>query len=238
MDLRESLDENAFRATVREFATTRLPTDIRDRVLNFRHVPRDDYVRWQRILAAHGWGAPAWPLEYGGAAWNATQRNIFDEECFTAGAPRQMPFGLSMVGPVLQKFGTPAQQAYFLPRIVSMEDWWCQGYSEPGAGSDLASLKTRAGRTQRDGQGIYIVNGQKTWTSFAQWANWIFCLVRTHSDGRPQEGISFLLIDMSTPGITVRPIKTLDGGHDVNEVFFDNVEVPVGNLVGEEHRGW
>ncbi len=238
MDLRESLDEKAFRASVREFATTRLPADIRDRVLNFRHVPRDDYVRWQRILAAHGWGAPAWPLEYGGAAWNATQRNIFDEECFTAGAPRQMPFGLSMVGPVLQKFGIPAQPAYFLPRIVSMEDWWCQGYSEPGAGSDLASLKTRAGRTQRDGQDIYIVNGQKTWTSFAQWANWIFCLVRTHSDGRPQEGISFLLIDMSTPGITVRPIKTLDGGHDVNEVFFDNVEVPVGNLVGEEHRGW
>jgi alkylation response protein AidB-like acyl-CoA dehydrogenase len=238
MDLRESLDENAFRATVREFATTRLPTDIRDRVLNFRHVPRDDYVRWQRILAAHGWGAPAWPLEYGGAAWNATQRNIFDEECFTAGAPRQMPFGLSMVGPVLQKFGTPAQQAYFLPRIVSMEDWWCQGYSEPGAGSDLASLKTRAGRTQRDGQGIYIVNGQKTWTSFAHWADWIFCLVRTNPDAKPQEGISFLLIDMKTPGVTVRPIIMVDGAHHVNDVFFDNVKVPVANLIGKENEGW
>jgi alkylation response protein AidB-like acyl-CoA dehydrogenase len=143
-----------------------------------------------------------------------------------------------MVGPVLQKFGTPAQRDHFLPRIVSMEDWWCQGYSEPGAGSDLASLKTRAECVPRDGEPFYIVNGQKTWTSFAQWANRIFCLVRTRSDGRPQEGISFLLIDMKTPGITVRPIRTLDGGHDVNEVFFDNVEVPVRNLVGEEHRGW
>ena len=238
MDLRESDDDKVFRASVREFVTARLPTEIRDRVLNFRHVPRDDYVRWQRILAANGWGAPAWPVEYGGAGWNATQRNIFDEECFTAGAPRQMPFGLSMVGPVLQKFGTPAQRDYFLPRIVSMEDWWCQGYSEPGAGSDLASLKTRAECVPRDGKPFYIVNGQKIWTSFAQWANWIFCLVRTHSDGRPQEGISFLLIDMNTPGITVRPIRTLDGGHDVNEVFFENVEVPDGNLVGEEHRGW
>ncbi|TDN59244.1 acyl-CoA dehydrogenase family protein [Paraburkholderia sp. BL10I2N1] len=238
MDLRESLEDKAFRASVREFVAARLPVDIRDRVLNFRHVPREDYVRWQRILAANGWGAPAWPVKYGGAGWNATQRNIFDEECFTAGAPRQMPFGLSMVGPVLQKFGTPAQRNYFLPRIVSMEDWWCQGYSEPGAGSDLASLKTRAECVPRDGEPFYIVNGQKIWTSFAQWANWIFCLVRTHSDGRPQEGISFLLIDMKTPGITVRPIKTLDGGHDVNEVFFENVEVPIRNLVGEEHRGW
>jgi len=144
MELRESLEDKAFRASVQEFVAARLPADIRDRVLNFRHLPREDYVRWQRILAANGWGAPAWPIEYGGAGWNAAQRNIFDEECFTAGAPRQMPFGLSMVGPVLQKFGTPAQRDYFLPRIVSMEDWWCQGYSEPGAGSDLASLKTRA----------------------------------------------------------------------------------------------
>ncbi|RKT14168.1 hypothetical protein B0G69_7400 [Paraburkholderia sp. RAU2J] len=238
MDLRESLEDKAFRASVREFVAARLPPDIRERVLNFRHVPREDYVRWQRILAANGWGAAAWPLEYGGAGWNATQRNIFDEECFTAGAPRQMPFGLSMVGPVLQKFGTAAQRAYFLPRIVSMEDWWCQGYSEPGAGSDLASLKTRAECVPRDGEPFYIVNGQKTWTSFAQWANWIFCLVRTQSGDRPQEGISFLLIDMKTPGITVRPIKTLDGGHDVNEVFFEDVEVPIRNLVGEENHGW
>ena len=235
MDLRETEHEKAFRAEVRSFVEANLPHDLRDRVLNFQHLEKADYVRWQRILAAHGWGAPAWPREFGGAAWSAAPRNIFDEECFTAGAPRQMPFGLSMVAPVLQKFGTPAQQQRFLPRILSMEDWWCQGYSEPGAGSDLAALSTRA---ERNTDGHYIVNGQKIWTSFAQWADWIFCLVRTDAGGRKQEGISFLLIDMATPGVTVRPIKTLDGGHDVNEVFFDNVRVPVENLVGEEHHGW
>jgi len=235
VDLRETEHEKAFRAEVRSFVEANLPHDLRDRVLNFQHLEKADYVRWQRILAAHGWGAPAWPREFGGAAWSAAQRNIFDEECFTAGAPRQMPFGLSMVAPVLQKFGTPAQQQRFLPRILSMEDWWCQGYSEPGAGSDLAALSTRA---ERRADGHYLVNGQKIWTSFAQWADWIFCLVRTDAGGRKQEGISFLLIDMATPGVTVRPIKTLDGGHDVNEVFFDNVRVPVENLVGEEHHGW
>ncbi|MCP1572914.1 alkylation response protein AidB-like acyl-CoA dehydrogenase [Herbaspirillum rubrisubalbicans] len=186
---------------------------------------------WPRTAGAHRPG----PREFGGAAWSAAQRNIFDEECFAAGAPRQMPFGLSMVAPVLQKFGTPAQQQRFLPRILWMEDWWCQGYSEPGAGSDLAALSTRA---ERSAEGHYLVNGQKIWTSFAQWADWIFCLVRTDASGRKQEGISFLLIDMATPGVSVRPIKTLDGGHDVNEVFFDNVKVPLENLVGEEHRGW
>jgi alkylation response protein AidB-like acyl-CoA dehydrogenase len=235
VDLRETEHEKAFRAEVRSFVEANLPHDLRDRVLNFQHLEKADYVRWQRILAAHGWGAPAWPREFGGAAWSAAQRNIFDEECFTAGAPRQMPFGLSMVAPVLQKFGTAAQQQRFLPRILSMEDWWCQGYSEPGAGSDLAALSTRA---ERRADGHYLVNGQKIWTSFAQWADWIFCLVRTDAGGRKQEGISFLLIDMATPGVTVRPIKTLDGGHDVNEVFFDNVRVPVENLVGEEHHGW
>ena len=231
MDLRETEHEKAFRAEVRSFVEANLPHDLRDRVLNFQHLEKADYVRWQRILAAHGWGAPAWPREFGGCGWNAVQRNIFDEECFTAGAPRQMPFGLSMVAPVLQKFGTPAQQQRFLPRILSMEDWWCQGYSEPGAGSDLAALSTRA---ERNTDGHYIVNGQKIWTSFAQWADWIFCLVRTDAGGRKQEGISFLLIDMATPGVTVRPIKTLDGGHDVNEVFFDNVRVPVEYLLGHE----
>ncbi|NQE47248.1 acyl-CoA dehydrogenase [Herbaspirillum rubrisubalbicans] len=235
MDLRETEHEKAFRAEVRSFVEANLPHDLRDRVLNFQHLEKADYVRWQRILAAHGWGAPAWPREFGGAAWSAAQRNIFDEECFAAGAPRQMPFGLSMVAPVLQKFGTPAQQQRFLPRILWMEDWWCQGYSEPGAGSDLAALSTRA---ERSAEGHYLVNGQKIWTSFAQWADWIFCLVRTDASGRKQEGISFLLIDMATPGVSVRPIKTLDGGHDVNEVFFDNVKVPLENLVGEEHRGW
>lgn len=234
MNLSESPEEKAFRQEVRDFVATHLPADIRERVLNFKHLAREDYVRWQRILAERGWGAPAWPLSFGGAGWNSAQRNIFDEECFFAGAPRQMPFGLSMVAPVLQKFGTAAQQERFLPRILSMEDWWCQGYSEPGAGSDLSALSCRA---ERDGD-FYNVTGQKIWTSFAQWANWIFCLVRTDSSGRQQEGISFLLIDMNSPGIQVRPIKTLDGGHDVNEVFFDNVRVPVENLVGEEHRGW
>lgn len=238
MDLRETPQQKSFRAEVREFVEASLPAALRERVLNFQHVVREDYVRWQRILAERGWGAPAWPIALGGTGWDAAQRNIFDEECFTAGAPRQMPFGLSMVGPVLQKYGTAAQQAQFLPRILSMDDWWCQGYSEPGAGSDLASLRTSAERV-KDGDGEhYLVNGQKIWTSFAQWADWIFCLVRTKAEGRPQEGISFILINMTSPGITVRPIKSLDGGHDVNEVFFDNVQVPLDNLVGEEHGGW
>jgi len=234
MDLRESPDTLKFRAEAAAFVAARLPADIRAKVLGFLRVEREDYVRWQRILYEQGWGAPGWPREHGGTGWDARQRTIFDEECFIAGAPRQMPFGLSMVGPVLQAFGTEQQKSRFLPRILTMEDWWCQGYSEPGAGSDLASLTTRAER--RDD--VYIVNGQKTWTSFAQWANWIFCLVRTRTTGKPQEGISFLLIDMTTPGVRVKPIRTLDQGADVNEVFLDDVSVPVSNLVGEENRGW
>jgi len=234
MDLRESPETQAFRAEVAEFVAARLPPDIRAKVLGFLRIERDDYVRWQRILNERGWGAPGWPREHGGTGWDARQRTVFEEECFLAGAPRQMPFGLSMVGPVLQAFGSPQQQKRFLPRILTMEDWWCQGYSEPGAGSDLASLTTRAER--RDD--VYIVSGQKTWTSFAHWANWIFCLVRTRTAGKPQEGISFLLIDMTTPGVRVKPIRTLDGGADVNEVFLDDVVVPVANLVGEENRGW
>lgn len=234
MNFQESPDVQVFRAQVAAFVAERLPPDIRAKVLGFLHLERDDYVRWQRILHEQGWGAPGWPREYGGTGWNARQRTLFEEECFSGGAPRQMPFGLSMVGPVLQAFGTEQQKQRFLPRIVTMDDWWCQGYSEPGAGSDLASLSTRAERRGAD----YIVNGQKTWTSFAQWANWIFCLVRTRATGKPQEGISFLLIDMATPGVRVKPIRTLDGGADVNEVFLDEVAVPVTNLVGEEHRGW
>lgn len=234
MDLRETADEQAFREEVRSFVAANLPQDIRDRVLNFMRVEKDDYVRWQKILAARGWGAPGWPTEYGGTGWNATQRTIFEDECFSGGAPRQMPFGLAMVGPVLIAFGSEAQKARFLPNIISMEENWCQGYSEPGAGSDLASLKTHAERKGAN----YVVNGQKTWTSFAHWADWIFCLVRTRTEGKPQQGISFLLIDMKTPGVTVRPIKTLDQGHDLNEVFFDDVPVPVENLVGEENQGW
>lgn len=234
MDLQDSAEEIAFRAEVAEFVAGRLPSDIRDRVLGFRRVEREDYVRWQQILFEKGWGAPGWPVEFGGTGWSARQRTIFEEECFVTGAPRQMPFGLSMVGPVLMNFGNEAQKARFLPRIPTMQDWWCQGYSEPGAGSDLASLSTRA---ERQG-GHFIVTGQKTWTSFAHWANWIFCLVRTRADGKPQQGISFLLIDMATPGVRVNPIRTLDQGQDVNEVFLDDVRVPVENLVGEENRGW
>ncbi|HEY2400290.1 MAG TPA: acyl-CoA dehydrogenase family protein, partial [Steroidobacteraceae bacterium] len=234
MDLRDSPDIIEFRAKAAAFVASRLPADLRAKVLGFLRVEREDYVRWQRILYERGWGAPGWPKEYGGTGWNSRQRTIFDEECFVAGAPRQMPFGLSMVGPVLQAFGTDEQKARFLPRILTMDDWWCQGYSEPGAGSDLASLTTRAER--RDD--VYVVNGQKTWTSFAQWANWIFCLVRTRATGKPQEGISFLLIDMTTPGVRVKPIRTLDQGEDVNEVFLDEVSVPLSNLVGEENRGW
>jgi alkylation response protein AidB-like acyl-CoA dehydrogenase len=234
MDLRESEDDVAFRTEVREFVAAKLPVEIRDRVLGFRRLSRDDYVTWQRILHAKGWAAPGWPRQFGGTGWNARQRTIFEEECYEAGAPRQIPFGLSMVAPVLMKFGTPVQQSRYLPRILTMEDWWCQGYSEPGAGSDLASLKTRA---ERRGD-VYVVNGQKTWTTLAQYANMFFCLVRTSTEGKPQQGISFLLIDMNTPGLRVRSIKTLDQGADVNEVFLDDVEVPVANLVGEENRGW
>ena len=234
MDLKDSPGETAFRAEVRAFVAAELPDELRRKVLGFLRVERDDYVAWQRILARRGWGAPGWPLAFGGCAWNAVQRNIFDEECFSAGAPRQMPFGLSMIAPVLMQYGTAEQQARFLPPILTMDDWWCQGYSEPGAGSDLASLKTTAERLGSH----YRVTGQKIWTSFAQWANWMFALVRTQNDGKPQRGISMLLIPMDARGITVRPIKTLDGGFDVNEVFLDGVEVPAENLVGTENDGW
>jgi alkylation response protein AidB-like acyl-CoA dehydrogenase len=234
MNLSESPEDQAFRQSIRAFLTERLPTDIRDDVLAFKHLGREPYVRWQRILAVQGWGAPGWPRDYGGTGWTAVQRSIFDDECYKAGAPRQIPFGLSMIGPVLMKYGTPAQRAHFLPRIITLEDWWCQGYSEPGAGSDLASLKTSA---RREGES-YVINGQKTWTTLAQFADWMFCLVRTRGDGKPQEGISFVLIDMKSPGVRVRPIRTLDLGADVNEVFLDEVRIPAGNLVGDENRGW
>jgi alkylation response protein AidB-like acyl-CoA dehydrogenase len=234
VNLSESPGELQFRETVRQFLRQKLPAAIRDDVLAFKHLAKEQYVSWQRILAAQGWGAPGWPKEYGGTGWSAVRRSIFEDESYNAGAPRQMPFGLSMIGPVLMKFGTPVQRARFLPRIITMDDWWCQGYSEPGAGSDLASLKTTA---RRDG-GDYVINGQKTWTTLAQFADWMFCLVRTNGEGKPQEGISFVLIDMRTPGVRVRPIRTLDLGSDVNEVFFDEVRIPIDNLVGDENRGW
>ncbi|MDW5444148.1 acyl-CoA dehydrogenase family protein [Polaromonas sp. SM01] len=235
MDLRYTEAEQRFREEVRAFVQNNLPTDISAKVLNHQRVEKDDYVRWHRILHSRGWGAPAWPVEHGGTGWSPLQRLIFEIECYRAGAPRPLLFGIAMIAPVLIKFGSPEQKSRFLPRIPGIEDFWCQGYSEPGAGSDLASLKTRA---LRDGE-CYIVNGQKIWTTMAQWADWIFCLVRTNPDAaRAQEGISMLLIDMKTPGITVRPITTLDGGQDVNEVWFENVAVPVKNLVGEENHGW
>jgi alkylation response protein AidB-like acyl-CoA dehydrogenase len=234
MDLNFTREEQAFRSEVRAFVDANLPADIRERVLSGKRLGKDDFMTWHKLLYRQGWVAPNWPVQFGGTGWSPVQQHIFNEECADAGAPGLLPFGLVMVAPVIMAFGSPAQQQYFLPRILSGEDWWCQGYSEPGAGSDLAGLKTRAERVGDK----YIVNGQKTWTTLGQHADWIFCLVRTSPDARKQEGISFLLIDMKTPGITVRPIILLDGEHEVNEVWFDNVEVPVDNRVGEENKGW
>ena len=234
MDLNYTEEEIAFRDEVRAFLDEKLPKELSDKVAARDHLGKEDMERWHAILNEKGWLAPNWPKKFGGAEWNAVQKHIFEEETARANAPRIVPFGLSMLAPVLQAFGSKEQQDYYLPRILNGEDWWCQGYSEPGAGSDLASLKTRA---VRDGD-HYIVNGQKTWTTLGQYANKIFCLVRTDPDVKQQEGISFLLIDMDTPGIEVRPIILLDGVHEVNEVFFDDVKVPVENLVGEENKGW
>jgi alkylation response protein AidB-like acyl-CoA dehydrogenase len=234
MDINYSPAELAFRDEVRTFLREQLPADIAARVRLARHLSKDDHQRWQRILAKRGWYAANWPVEHGGTGWGVVQKHIFEEECAAFGAPRPISFGVNMVAPVIIKFGNEQQKAYYLPRILSGEDWWCQGYSEPGSGSDLASLKTRA---ERDND-HYVVNGQKTWTTLGQYANMIFCLVRTDPQAQQQRGISFLLIDMNTPGISVRPIITLDGEHEVNEVFFDTVRVPLENLVGEENNGW
>ncbi|WP_119155118.1 acyl-CoA dehydrogenase family protein [Caldimonas tepidiphila] len=234
MDLHFTPEEQAFREEVRAFLRDKLPEAIRAKVMNSQHLTREEHLQWQRTLHERGWGGPGWPKEFGGPGWNAVQQYIFEEECAAAGAPRLIPFGIKMVAPVIMAFGSPEQQRRFLPRISAAEDWWCQGYSEPGAGSDLAALKTRAVR-QGD---HYVVNGQKTWTTLGQHADWIFCLVRTDPEAKKQSGISFLLIDMKSPGITVRPIITLDGAHEVNEVWFEDVKVPVENLVGEENKGW
>jgi alkylation response protein AidB-like acyl-CoA dehydrogenase len=234
MDLTYTGDDLAFRDQVRAFLEAELPADLRHKVHNHLRLHKEDYVRWHRILARQGWVAPGWPREFGGPGWTPVQRHIFEEECARAGTPPVLPFGVNMVAPVIMAFGSQAQKDHYLPRILSCEDWWCQGYSEPGAGSDLASLKTTA---VRDGD-HYVVNGQKTWTTLAQHADMIFCLVRTDPTVRKQEGISFLLIDMHAPGVTVRPIIMLDEDHEVNEVFFDNVRVPVSNLVGQENKGW
>ena len=219
---------------MRAFLDKSLPEDTRRRVLEGREVTRGDIEGWQRILHAKGWGAPSWPLEFGGTGWDPVRQFIFEEESAGAGAPMQLPFGLKMVAPVIMRFGSPEQQARFLPPIAAATEWWCQGYSEPGSGSDLASLKCRA---ERKGD-VYLVNGQKTWITLAQHADWIFCLVRTDPSAKPQAGISFLLIDMKLPGVTVRPIITIDGSHEVNDVFLEDVRVPAENLIGEENKGW
>ena len=234
MDLRFTPEELAFRDEVRTFMRTALPTDIRSKLVEGRRLKKDDLVVWQRILNAKGWAVPHWPAEWGGRNWTPTEHYIFLEELQQAPAPPPLAFGVTMVGPVIIAFGSDAQKKRFLPRIANLDDWWCQGFSEPGSGSDLASLKTSAKRVN----GIYVINGQKTWTTTAQYADWIFCLVRTDPAAKKQEGISFILIDMKTPGITLRPIVTIDGGREVNEVFFDDVKVPVENLVGQENKGW
>ncbi len=234
MDLSYSPEEQAFRHEVRTWLAANLPEDIRQKVTGYQGLSKDDYIRWHKILAGKGWSVPHWPVEWGGTGWNITQRYIYEEEFGLIGAPALPSFGPSMCASVLLQFGSPEQKAHYLPRIREGDDFWVQGYSEPGSGSDLASLKTKCERVGDK----YIVNGQKIWTTLGHVGDWIFCLVRTDSSGKRQEGISFILIDMKTPGITVRPLILMDGGHEVNEVFFDNVEVPVANLVHEEGKGW
>jgi alkylation response protein AidB-like acyl-CoA dehydrogenase len=234
MDLAFTTEEENFRQEVRSWVHAHLPKDIAHKVHNALHLTRDDMQNWAKILGKKGWLGHAWPTQFGGPGWNAVQKHLFEEECALAGAPRVVPFGPVMVAPVIMAFGTPEQQKRHLPGIASGDVWWSQGYSEPGAGSDLASLKCKAERVGDK----FIVNGQKTWTTLGQYGEWIFCLVRTSSDGKPQTGISFLLIDMASKGVRVRPIKLLDGECEVNEVWFDNVEVPAENLVGEENKGW
>jgi pimeloyl-CoA dehydrogenase large subunit len=234
MDLRFTPEENAFRDEVRTFCLTHIPKSIRDKIAVGEHLTKADMVASHGAIAKKGWAAPLWPKEWGGTGWSPVQMHIFNEELQFNCVPQPLPFNVSMCGPVIANFGTEAQKKRFLPRMYTLEDWWCQGFSEPGAGSDLAGLTTTA---VRDGDN-YIINGQKTWTTLAQHADWIFVLARTDPSAKKQLGISFILVDMKTPGITVRPIQTIDGGHEVNEVFFDTVKVPVENLVGQEHRGW
>ncbi|GMV63416.1 MAG: acyl-CoA dehydrogenase [Parvibaculum sp.] len=232
MDMRFSPEELAFRDEVREFIANNYPQELRG--ARRGEMSKEDILKWHRILYKKGWVVPHWPVEYGGTGWTITQRYIWNEENARAETTPLLPFGLSMVGPVIYTFGNEEQKKRFLPGILSGDDWWCQGYSEPGSGSDLASLRTKA---VREGD-HYIVNGSKTWTTLAQHADWMFCLVRTDPNAKQQEGISFLLIDMKTPGITVRPIITMDGSHEVNEVFLEEVKVPAENLIGEENKGW
>jgi pimeloyl-CoA dehydrogenase large subunit len=234
MELELSAEERRFRDEVRSFIATALPPEVRAAMIAGRPLGKARLVDWQRALNRKGWAVPHWPVEFGGTGWSALQEFIFQEEMQQAPAPAPLAFNVDMVGPVIAKFGSPAQKQRFLPRAANLDDWWCQGFSEPGAGSDLASLRTTA---RRDGD-HYIVNGHKIWTTLAQHADWIFCLVRTDSGSKKQLGISFLLIDMKSPGITVRPIITIGGEHEINEVLLADVRVPCENLVGEENKGW
>lgn len=234
MRLHNTPEETAFRNEVRDFFSTAVPAGTRERVMAGRPLDRAQAVEWQRILNARGWAVPHWAREWGGCGWTPAQHLIFQDEMHAAFAPQSLPFNATMIGPVLIRFGTDRQKQHFLPRAANLDDWWCQGFSEPNSGSDLASLRTRA---ERDGD-VYVVNGQKIWTTYAQHADWMFCLVRTDPAAKKQRGISFLLIDMRSPGIEVRQIRTLDRRHSLNEVFLRDVRVPVENLVGEENRGW
>lgn len=232
--LQLSEDLALFKAEVMSFCAEQLPSDIALKVRQNLELEKAEYVRWERILNAAGWYCGHWPKEVGGAGWSPLQRYVFEQALAEAGAPWMMPFGPAYVGPVIIEYGTPEQKARFLPGILNSSTFWCQGYSEPDAGSDLAGLKTEAVRRGD----VYIVNGQKLWTSYAQWADMMFCLVRTSVETRPQSGISFLLVDMKQPGVTIRPITTMDERHHVNEVFLQDVVVPVENLIGAEGRGW
>lgn len=234
MDLEFSEDELAFRESVRAFFSSVYPQDVIHKSRNWIELEKNDYVKAQKALFRNGWAAPNWPKEYGGTGWSHSQRYLFFKEMGASGAPWIIPFGLMMVGPVIYTFGNDEQKSRFLPPILSSDVWWCQGYSEAGAGSDLAALRTTAVRRGNE----YVVNGAKMWTTMAQYADWMFCLVRTDSSGRKQEGITFLLIDMKSPGVVVRPVITVDGAHEVNEVSFDDVRVPVKNRVGDEGKGW
>ena len=234
MDLAFTQEEQQFREEIRAWVAQALPKELAHKVHNAHRLSREDMQGWAKILGKKGWLGYGWPKQFGGPGWNAVQKHLFEEELAMAGAPRIVPFGPVMVAPVIMAFGNKAQQERFLPGIASGEVWWSQGYSEPGSGSDLASVRTKA---ERKGD-KYIVNGQKTWTTLGQHGEWMFNLVRTSNEGKPQTGISFLLIDMKSPGVSVRPIKLLDGECEVNDVFFDNVEVPIENLIGEENKGW
>lgn len=234
MNAEFTAEEQAFQAEVRIFFENEFPSEYRDKVNANIRLSKEEIVNWQKILFKKGWAAPSWPVEHGGTGWTQTQRHIFSTEMGLVGAPEPVPFGMKMVAPVIMAYGSDEQKQRFLPDILASNVWWCQGYSEPNSGSDLASLKTSA---IRDGD-EYVINGSKTWNTYGQYADWIFCLVRTDTTVKKQEGISFLLIDMHSPGITVKPIVLLDGHAEVNEIFFDDVRVPINNLVGEENKGW